>query len=366
MNHRMISLAVACAALVSCVAGGTSEETDSAENAAALDQPSPVPEETALDGLPRWRTYLRGKDALTFPFPPTPGPLDHLGGVVAIREGDEERPERWISFRLVEHWNKGDRYFEDLMKAGTVTGTDLLMITSDLLQHGEHLPPLPRVGRSREGGGDWSPFPGFPGSPGSAGDDHTGGPVIPRPRPTPGGARPRPGNPRPGGLRPGPGRRPRPPRRPTVPAGEHVGVGVERADPLPVPSPFDAGYQPRRGEKREVFKCEGGVYNGYRRACIDFQAMPSGVKWGVKLSGWTGRYFDPKNIAMTSREHENLCKVALTVVAFTGCLAAIVGCGTAVSMTLGGVTIPCSWVTGIICTGHGLAPNLFDCTRAAQ
>ena len=349
---------ITCAALASCVMVDDADETSgediaSAETASELDQDAAAPTD-----LPRWRTHLRGKDALTFPFPPTPGPLDHLGGVIAIREGDEDRPERWVSLSLVQHWKKGDRYFEELMAAGVVTGLDLLMITSDLLQHGERLPPIPQRRRSLEDRGDWSPFPGLPGSPG---DDHTGGPIVPRPRP--GATRPRPANPRPGGLHPGPGRRPRPPRRPTVPAGEEpLGFGVERGDPAPVPSPFDADYQPRRGERREVFKCESGVYDGYRRACIDFQAMPNGVKWGMKLSGWSGRYFDPKNVAMRPADKEALCKWSFSAAILAACSLTALGCSVGEVVTVGSVTIPCWLLATAVCVGSDkTVGNILDC-----
>lgn len=369
--HLKISITAALPLLIAgCIAAPGSDTArepsvePAAASGAALSSPrgdtaSATP--SPLAELPSWRVYLQGKDGTGYPADPRPDVIDQLGQVVAIREGDERSPERWLFLSLALHWRMGDRYLEALMKAGRVTGTDLLMITADLLQKGERLPPLPHRARSQEDRTDWSPFPGFPGSPGSGGNDHTGGP----------GATSTGDHGTSAPAHRAPGRSPpwhgsvTPPGQPS-PAAEdalHAHLnGVDSTDPAPRPSPFDAGYSPSRGERREPFKCEGAVYHGYKRACVDFQGTPDGPKWGRKLAGWAGRYFDPKNIGMTPSDRVNLCKVALAIGTFTACAAGSLACVGADVVTFGSVTVPCIWVTLLLCGGHGTVSGLLvDC-----
>jgi hypothetical protein len=62
--------------------------------------------------------------------------------------------------------------------------------------------------------------------------------------------------------------------------------GVRAGDPSPKPAPTDAGYEPAPGEEKETFKCEGGVFHGYKRGCVDFKEMPSSSRWAEKISSF--------------------------------------------------------------------------------
>jgi hypothetical protein len=344
--------------------GGDEEAVEQA--AAALARAGGAPRAStdagasALEGLPRWHAYLTGTDALAHDDPRT---IDGFGAVVAVREGDEDDRSKWIQLNLTTHWMMGDRYFDELRQARHLTGTDLLTIASDLLQNGSHLPPppgsknKPRSPADLEGDSSpYNPFPGF------LGDDHTGGPVAGR-----GGHSGTPGQPPPGKRAPSakpPVIRPSAPPAPPTPAQE-AGLraylnGVRRGDPEPRPFPGEAHYRPAPDEREETFKCEGGVFHGYKHACVDFQPMPNGVKWGEKLSAWSGRYFDPKNVAMNREDWTTLCKLSTIVVSLTGCLAVIGSCGLSESMTFGTVTIPCYWLVGTICGGHSAGQALLS------
>jgi hypothetical protein len=124
------------AALVMCVSGarcgGTpvsngSDETPRGETADAVSE---APVAATIGGLPRWHVYLRGRETYvnvaTGPgaYPDSPIDADRLGEIVAIREGDEPKPETWLTLSLATHWKRGDEYFRDLMKAGLVSATD--------------------------------------------------------------------------------------------------------------------------------------------------------------------------------------------------------------------------------------------------
>jgi hypothetical protein len=56
---------------------------------------------------------------------------------------------------------------------------------------------------------------------------------------------------------------------------------------------------------------------------------------------------------MTHEDWTTLCKVMSTVVNVAGCLAVTASCGTAESVTFGTITIPCVWLVGVMCAGHG-------------
>ena len=63
-------------------------EEDAAEATDALAAAPP-------DDLPRWRVYQAGRDATATRHDPDPDTIDHLGAVVAIREGDENDRDPW-------------------------------------------------------------------------------------------------------------------------------------------------------------------------------------------------------------------------------------------------------------------------------
>lgn len=66
------------------------------------------------------------------------------------------------------------------------------------------------------------------------------------------------------------------------------------------PKPFEGAGMP--GEKPEIFMCEGTVYWGMKSGCIDFQPMPDGAKWGIKLVDWSTRFFAAPNPWMTQEQ----------------------------------------------------------------
>lgn len=65
--------------------------------------------------------------------------------------------------------------------------------------------------------------------------------------------------------------------------------GVRKGDPWPVPAPSDASYEPAPGEQKETFKCEGSVFHGYKRGCVDFTEKSSSAKWTEKVGSFLVR-----------------------------------------------------------------------------
>jgi hypothetical protein len=64
---------------------------------------------------------------------------------------------------------------------------------------------------------------------------------------------------------------------------------------------------------------------------------------------------------MSKQEWADFCKIAVSAIGFTGCLATIAGCVGVDTITLGSVTLPCTLVSGFICTAHPTAGAvLFD------
>ena len=75
---------------------------------------------------------------------------------------------------------------------------------------------------------------------------------------------------------------------------------------------------------------------------------------------------DPNNIAMTPRDRETLCKVALAASTFGACGAAALACVGAEVITLGSVTVPCVWLGLVLCGAHGSAAGVVDCEVVAN
>lgn len=82
------------------------------------------------------------------------------------------------------------------------------------------------------------------------------------------------------------------------------------------------------------------------------------MKWGKKLAGWSERYFNPSNIALTHEDWTTICQITAISIGLNGCLAAIAACGTAETMTFGAVTVPCFWILGVLCNAHGAAASV--------
>lgn len=285
-----------------------------------------------IPSFPRWRVYRLDVDT------PYDSPW-HVGQQIAIREGDENNPAKWVRLSLGRHWIAGDRYFDELMQESRIDATDLLMITSDILEHHGRLPRLsaPMGFLAFEGEGSPEVSVEFPYA------------IPPPPR-----------------RHPAPDRRHGKPPAPQTPQQRAsydayvaaVKNGVRPEDPPPKPFPGDAGYTPNPGEHQETFRCEGGVFHGYKRACTDWQRMRDGEKWAKKLSAWSAHHFDPANVTMSQQDWATLCQVATTVVGLTGCLSAVASCGTAEAMTFGTLTIPCFWIVSVICNGHAAAGTI--------
>jgi hypothetical protein len=259
-----------------------------AEGHAALTRAGATEAAPALDtvSLPRWSVTLLGQpydaDDTRWQWK-SPAQIDRLAGIAAVRSGDEANPRKWIVLELEQHWMLGDRYFRDLMREHGLTLLDLVMIQRALLDAGDDAPRREAV-HTRDCYECGSSAPGVPSSP-LGGSDHTGpapgawGPPKP-PSPAP----PRPQN---GGKPAANGQR-RPPLGPKE--IEEIkrkqlewSNGIRPGDPIPRPAPTDAGYEPAPKESKEPFKCEGGVYYGFRGGCVDFQAMAPTVKWALKL-----------------------------------------------------------------------------------
>lgn len=293
-----------------------------------------------LGALPRWHVYREDKDL------PSDSPW-RVGREVAIREGDENDPAKWVHLSLGRHWISGDRYFDDLMEESHITATDLLMIASDILQHHGN---LPRLSASME-------IMSFEGE---GPDESIEIPltVAPPPRRGPASAR----------RRGAPAPPPTPRQRAAYDAYvAEVENGVRPGDPPPKPFPGGAGYATRPGEHKETFRCEGGVFYGYKHACIDWQRMRDGEKWEKKLVSWSERYFTLKNVALSPYDKEQLCKWGFSAALVAACLSGIAGCTLGEVITVGGATIPCAMLSGWLCAvPDRIVNNILDCHEWAH
>lgn len=276
-----------------------------------------TPEERAASirtSLSAWKVYLTGKDHFFTTayhergrkhFWADPAHADREAQIIVMREGDAYHWDAWIYLDLKDSWMSGDAYLRELMRAHHLSPLDVLGILSALQQAGDEPPSLaslypPKTLDCYEcgpgGPSSWPPLP-LPGGDHtgpSAGWPGSGGQAPPGlPGPPPGASK---GG---GGFNPGdrstwgpivPGRGGSPWK--PDPKAEERRNGVGEGDPDPTPAPTDAGYHPSLDEKRETFKCEGGVFLGYKRGCIDFQETSFARKWATKLGGFVQRNAD--------------------------------------------------------------------------
>jgi hypothetical protein len=405
--YRPLFQAALLVALAGCIvpSGDSSISVDSTEDEDGQpERITTAPSALTADldpALPQWRVFLGGTTAEDLHGSRKPWERgrkvyyddapesDVFAPVIAVRQGDEDNPAKWVQLNLTRHWMAGNRYFSELIECGYVSALDLLVLQFVLAtydtRHEEPpsittLPAATQVALwdvVRRGRASCKPGPtksfGLEGvppyggpidGPRLPGDDHTG-PAPGRPRPRGGGPPPRP---RPRGGRGtrgdrhtvrGPQPQPRPDTGPGTPSLREQNNGVRQGDPQAVPSPMDQTYAPVPGDRQERFKCEGTVYYGYKHGCADFQAIPVTTKWQGKLSSWTNS--ESFGVNMTHRDWTTLCKALAAMVGPASCLAAIGACGSVDVVTVGAVTIPCIWVTGVICNAHAaVGAVLFD------
>ena len=287
--------------LVSCLAdvADPSVMDDTAETQDAVTVADPTPEEVKAS-LTGWVAHLSGTDLvpcqwgvigvdcrLAKMYPDDPRQADEMGHVVLVKNGNQD-PKGQITFSLARAWMKGDAYIAELVTQHTLTPLDLVGILG-ALQRLERPPPLPPAPSAHAIRLDCYECgdPPAPWGPISDPNDHRGGPsgggkpkpppptVKPQPQPPPRGA----GNTgRPGSQTADPG---------YLKRLQEMENGIEKGDPHPTPSPFDAGFWPGFQDHREDFKCEGHVYNGFKHACPDFMEKREVTKVSSKI----GDYF---------------------------------------------------------------------------
>jgi hypothetical protein len=364
---RPFSAEASCATETKC-----GEDADAQENLARLARI-----------IPPWKIYIKGTDLHRsarrweygkLVYWDDPMASDSSGQLVAVRSGEENQRSKWVYLSSRLHWQLGDRYFQDLIDAGTVTPLDLLVIRAlvdDLAKKKEEPPSVfslpgaaePRIGRAELPGSNPYPLPDW----GTPGGDHTG--PAPTPRTPPPGSPSH--NPPPGGGRGGHGGGVHVPVVPppgsehhpgTPPAGGRVSHedamnGIVPGDPPAIPSPFDAGYSPAPNERQEHYKCNGTVYAGYKKACVDFSPIPVTQKWGTKLDLWSTSYFAEggKSTGMSLDDWTKVCEL-LDAVAFGGnCLALTLSCTGSAVVTFGSTAIPCAVLVPVVCFSLGAA-----------
>lgn len=270
------------------------------------------------ENIPRWSVYLGGKghdlhpgrhpwNSFTSVYYDDPGESDLFAPVILVRKGEENDPSRWIQLSLTQHWMKGDRYFDELIECGTLTMMDLVVVMSELAKYADsYVEPSPIYpleaatpqalrelrDRSRATCKDESPtklhaFAGIEEGPygpphppgwGDGPESHTNGPGPMGS--VDGNGHPLPSDPT--STRPSISQVPPNPSPPRTAEQNGVGPG----DPKPKPSPFDKGHEPRPGEMRETFKCNGEVLYGYRAGCTDLSNTSLAWKWVSQAATW--------------------------------------------------------------------------------
>jgi len=316
--------------------------------------------EMLLQELPSWSLFLTGHSSATHP-----RDLDRESQMVAIRQGDEDRPERWVVFSLTNAWLEGSKfYFDDLIEEGKLTVLDLVGISFALARNGENeLPLLPySIIKDSTGTGPdlWGAF--RPAEPYPYID-----PVPPRRS----GSSPAPGN-------HGPISNPHrttplptwaPPPAP-IPANngsrsrDHEN-GVDPSDSTPPRRFYDDTPAPC-GVNREVFRCEGEVYYGYRDRCIDFARVSTQERWSKKMDGTLREYFR-RHLFNDGRNPEcsDTCDFigAGMGAAWTGLLLG--GCATVTAGTAGVGAAACGvgYVTSLLASMSGTGVYLWYSKR---
>lgn len=249
------------------------EPAHEASGAPAPKEPTlgvePVDEtsEALTTGVPRWRLFLSGPDLHPgdgkMVYYDQPRASDWHGGVIAVRAGDEGKPERWVHLYLEMQRRYGDGYFLSLIAQHGLTLLDLVVIDGLLVEARNKgvEPPLVATlgepalgGKPRRGLEEPSGPPPLPDW-GAPGGDHTG----------------------PGGT----GSRGSGPRGPSpYPNGNLPGQG---GSPGPNSGVTPSGPGPRRTDFCDGMPCAWGDTSG-----IEWQPVPVTEKWTAKL----GRFFN--------------------------------------------------------------------------
>jgi hypothetical protein len=290
------------------------EPARGAETSGALtaDRPPALDPEAAewlMERLPKWRVYLSGQDYYY-----VHGQKQYYetfrggGDIVLVKEENLNEPATWIYLSLEKSQQRGEGYFDDLMREQHLAPEDLLGIAFALNRTGGSPPLLSTltangVQRGRERFQHMSEGEGTHGPPLPPGwdNDHRGGPSgtpTTPPHPSGGSTGPTPAPPHgpfnpadPSTWRPHPGSKADKKKKEQMKKEMELRYnGVKPGDPAPKPSPLDAGYTPSKGEEAEVFKCNGEVLVGYKRACPDFQAIPRATKWSEKIGEYLKRH----------------------------------------------------------------------------
>lgn len=87
--------------------------------------------------LPAWNVYLLGPDLHKSDngqrvYDDYPKDSDLDARVIAVRAGDERKPEKWIHLYLEMYRYQGNAYFEKMIAEGKLTLLDLLVIDSEI------------------------------------------------------------------------------------------------------------------------------------------------------------------------------------------------------------------------------------------
>jgi hypothetical protein len=341
--------------LVSCIADTSdpSAMDDPSEDVAETQEPvmaaSPTPEEVKA-ALTGWVAYMSGTDFIPCKwgvigvdcrhaaiYPGDPRQADEMGHVVLAKNGNKD-PKNQIIFSLTRAWMKGDGYIRELVTQYALTPVDLIGILSALekLEGPPSPPPPPKRGLDCYECGDPTP----PWGPISDPNDHRGGPIgsgKPKPPPT---VNPPP-HPHGSGGTGGPGSHPPDPSY--IKRLQDMMNGIEKGDPRPTSSPFDADYRPGMHDYKVDFKCEGRVYNGFKQACPDFQEKRDVTKVASKI----GDFFKRNGEAYRAYVYHNVwsdgknpqCMDTCNQISAVGCI----GIG-------GALLVACVEATGGLCS----------------
>jgi hypothetical protein len=308
---------------------------------------SPSPEEVRAS-LTGWAAYMSGTDYIPCrsgvigvdcrhakAYPDDPRLADDMGHVVLAKGGTKD-PKNQIIFSLTRAWMKGDGYIRELVTQYALTPVDLVGILGALQKlEGPPPPPAHELRLDCYECGDPTP----PWGPISDPNDHRGGPI--------GGGKPKPPhtvNPPPhphgSGGTGGPGSHPQDPS--LVKRLQDMENGIEKGDPRPTSSPFDADYRPGMHDYKVDFKCEGHVYNGFKQACPDFMEKRDVTKVASKI----GDFFRRNGEAYRAYIYHNVwsdgknpaCMDTCNEISAVSCL----GIG-------GGLLVACVAATGGLC-----------------
>jgi hypothetical protein len=353
---------MSCLLVASCgpVDAGVAESAE--EIGGQLDEPGrspmgidhPTPEAKAIridrvteaqieESLSAWRVYRTQR-----------APFDRAEVFVALEDKDARNVPSWVYLDLREHWLHGDSYLEETMKKHHLTVLDMVGILAAIQQAGDKLPPLASRPLSTTlpelDCVECDPH-GTPWIPPGPDADHRGGP------PPTGGAPPPSGGTHPGGPHHGGGVSPGGSTGPTPEEARAMhdwSNGLRKGDPPARPSPMDATYQPKPGEQKETFKCEGQVYHGYKNGCIDFEKLGTGPKWYVKGWSWLGRVIDKLDDAEWELQHRYLWKSGLVTCSTKCAVASASIC----AVDAAALAVICAEVPACITRISGLAANL--------